>query len=118
MKLLQLFITASIPVSKTLLITALGLYLATERIDVLGENTRKRLNTVAFYVFNPALVGSSLAKTITYHSVIKLWFMPVNILLTLIYCRFNIWMDTPPINKTSSTSPRSHCGKLCCWKSG
>ncbi|KAK9928509.1 hypothetical protein M0R45_025642 [Rubus argutus] len=58
MKLLQLFITASIPV--------------------------KHLNSVAFYVFTPALVGSILAQTITYHSMVKLWFMPVNILLTFI----------------------------------
>ncbi|KAK9928512.1 hypothetical protein M0R45_025644 [Rubus argutus] len=84
MKLLQLFITASIPVLKTLLITALGSYLATERVDVLGEDARKHLNSVAFYVFSPALVGSILAQTITYHSMIKLWFMPVNILLTFI----------------------------------
>lgn len=107
MKLLQLFITASIPVLKTLLITALGSYLATERVNILGEDTRKHLNSVcipgyffflhfsywsnevnwwlvlyiigfideqvAFFVFNPALVGSSLAETITYDSMIKLW---------------------------------------------
>nr|XP_011465006.1 PREDICTED: uncharacterized transporter YBR287W-like isoform X2 [Fragaria vesca subsp. vesca] len=72
MKLLQLFITASIPVLKTLLITALGSYLATERVNILGEDTRKHLNSVAFFVFNPALVGSSLAETITYDSMIKL----------------------------------------------
>ncbi|KAM0067878.1 putative membrane transport protein [Helianthus debilis subsp. tardiflorus] len=37
-----------------------------------------------FFVFNPALVGSKLANTITYKSLISLCFMPVNILLTFI----------------------------------
>ncbi|KAB2631974.1 transporter-like [Pyrus ussuriensis x Pyrus communis] len=84
MELLQLFVTASIPVLKVLLITALGSYLALDRVDILGEVTRKNLNTVVFYVFSPALVGSNLAKTITYESMVKMWFMPVNILITFI----------------------------------
>ncbi|XP_040368138.1 protein PIN-LIKES 3 isoform X1 [Rosa chinensis] len=101
MKLFQLFITASIPVLKTLLITALGSYLATERVNILGEDSRKHLNSVVFFVFNPALVGSSLAQTITYHSMIKLWFMPVNILMTFIVGSIFGWVlilltRTPP----------------------
>ncbi|XP_050376788.1 LOW QUALITY PROTEIN: protein PIN-LIKES 3-like [Argentina anserina] len=105
MKLLQLFITASIPVLKTLLITALGSYLATERVNILGEDTRKHLNSVVFFVFNPALVGSSLAdhniQTITYDSMIKLWFMPLNILLTFVVGSIFGWIlnlltRTPP----------------------
>ncbi|KAF5955860.1 hypothetical protein HYC85_008716 [Camellia sinensis] len=39
---------------------------------------------IVFFVFNPTLVGSNLAKTITYESLIKLWFMPLNILITFI----------------------------------
>ncbi|XP_050379227.1 protein PIN-LIKES 3-like [Argentina anserina] len=84
MALLQLFITASIPVLKVLLITALGSYLALERVNILGEQTRKNLNTIVFYVFSPALVGVNLAQTITYDNMIKLWFMPVNIMITFI----------------------------------
>ncbi|KAF3446943.1 hypothetical protein FNV43_RR12123 [Rhamnella rubrinervis] len=84
MELLQLFITASIPVLKVLLITALGSFLALDRINILGAETRKHLNTMVFYVFNPALVSSNLAKTITYDSMVKLWFMPVNILITFV----------------------------------
>ncbi|PRQ19431.1 putative membrane transport protein [Rosa chinensis] len=84
MALLQLFITASIPVLKVLLITALGSYLALERVNILGEETRKNLNTVVFYVFSPALVVTNVAQTITYDGMIKLWFMPVNILITFI----------------------------------
>ncbi|KAM5574008.1 protein PIN-LIKES 3-like [Rosa sericea] len=101
MKLFQLFITASIPVLKTLLITALGSYLATERVNILGEDSRKHLNSVVFFVFNPALVGSSLAQTITYDSMIKLWFMPVNVLMTFIVGSIFGWIlilltRTPP----------------------
>lgn len=84
MALLDLFISASIPVLKVLLVTALGSFLALDRVNVLGAETRKHLNNIVFFVFSPALVASSLAKTITYESVIKLWFMPVNVLITFI----------------------------------
>jgi len=101
MGLLELFITASIPVLKTLLLTALGSYLALESVDILGEDARKHLNTVVFYVFNPALVSTNLAKTITSESMLKLWFMPVNILITFIVGSVLGWIlviitRTPP----------------------
>lgn len=51
MELLQLFITASVPVLKVLLITALGSYLALDSVDILGEDARKHLNTVSFLLF-------------------------------------------------------------------
>lgn len=47
MKLLNLFIAASIPVLKVLLITALGSYLALPRIHILGQDARKHLNEVS-----------------------------------------------------------------------
>lgn len=50
MEVFQLFITATIPVLKVLFITALGSYLALERVNILGEETRKNLNTVIFYL--------------------------------------------------------------------
>ncbi|KAG8377201.1 hypothetical protein BUALT_Bualt08G0003500 [Buddleja alternifolia] len=84
MGLLDLFITSSIPVLKVLLVTGLGSYLALDRIDILGDDARKHLNNIVFFVFNPALVSSNLAKTITYESMLKLWFMPLNILFTFI----------------------------------
>ncbi|KAF6171550.1 hypothetical protein GIB67_018074 [Kingdonia uniflora] len=37
-----------------------------------------------FYVFTPALVGSKLADTITVSRLVKMWFMPINILLTFL----------------------------------
>lgn len=84
MGLLDLFIAASMPVLKVLLVTGLGLLLALDHIDLLGDDARKHLNNIVFFVFNPALVSSNLAKTITYESLKKLWFMPFNILFTFI----------------------------------
>ncbi|XP_027178691.1 protein PIN-LIKES 3-like isoform X2 [Coffea eugenioides] len=84
MGFLALFIVALIPVLKTLIVTAVGLFLALEKVDILGDTARHHLNNLVFFVFTPALVSSSLAETITMSSLIKLWFMPVNILLTFI----------------------------------
>ncbi|XVE98969.1 hypothetical protein REPUB_Repub03eG0155600 [Reevesia pubescens] len=84
MRILDLFVVASMPIMKVLLLTAFGSLLALDRIDVLGESARKQLNNVVFFVFNPAVVSSNLAKTITFESVVLLWFMPFNILNTFI----------------------------------
>ncbi|KAK7360388.1 hypothetical protein VNO77_02378 [Canavalia gladiata] len=84
MGFMQLFAVASFPVIKVLLITALGLFLALDSVNILGEDARNKVNQIVFYVFNPSLVGSNLAKTITFESVVLLWFMPVNILATFI----------------------------------
>ncbi|OMO93880.1 Auxin efflux carrier [Corchorus capsularis] len=81
---LDLFIAATIPVMNVLLTTALGLYLALDHVNIMGDETRKHMNNVVFYVFNPALVASNLAQTITYESMVKLWFMPFNVLLTFV----------------------------------
>ncbi|KAI4318142.1 hypothetical protein L6164_025948 [Bauhinia variegata] len=72
------------PVLKLLLITGVGSFLAMERFDILGEDARKHLNTMVFFVFTPALVYSNLAETLTFKSMLMLWFMPINALLTLI----------------------------------
>lgn len=84
MGFINLLYVASIPVVKVLLVTALGLFLALDNINILGLNARKYLNEIVFYVFNPALVGGNLAKTVTIESFLTLWFMPVNILLTFV----------------------------------
>ncbi|KAH9717418.1 protein PIN-LIKES 1 [Citrus sinensis] len=65
MQISDLFFVASMPVLKTLLLTTLGSFLALDKVDVMGENARKQLNSVVFFVFSPAIVGSNLAKTIT-----------------------------------------------------
>jgi len=44
---MQLLYVASLPVMKVLLITALGLFLAIDQVDVLGADARKRVNNVS-----------------------------------------------------------------------
>ncbi|KAK4348028.1 hypothetical protein RND71_034367 [Anisodus tanguticus] len=84
MAFVDLFVVALVPVLKTLIITAVGLFLALERVNLLGSTARHHLNNLVFYIFTPALVASSLAGTVTSSNIISLWFMPVNILLTFI----------------------------------
>ncbi|KAK7367165.1 hypothetical protein VNO80_09174 [Phaseolus coccineus] len=84
MGLVELLWVASMPVIKVLLITAVGLVLALENINLLGKDARIQVNNLVHYVLYPALVGGNLADTITSENVVLLWFMPVNILLTFI----------------------------------
>ncbi|VAI19032.1 unnamed protein product [Triticum turgidum subsp. durum] len=72
MGLLELFITACMPVLNMLLVTGVGSFLATDSAGILGKEARKHLNYVVFYVFNPALIATYLAKTITMESLAKL----------------------------------------------
>ncbi|XP_068647429.1 protein PIN-LIKES 3-like [Aristolochia californica] len=111
MRLLDLFVAATIPVIKVLLMTAVGSILALHRSAILGEDARKRLNNVVFFVFNPALVFSNLSQTITYKSVVFLWFMPLNILITVIVGSVLGWV------LIRVTKPPSHLRGLilgCC----
>ncbi|KAJ4841313.1 hypothetical protein Tsubulata_025696 [Turnera subulata] len=108
MGLLDLLIASSIPVLKVLLITALGSYLALDRVDIMGDIARKH---VVFYVFNPALVASNLAQTVTYDEMKKLWFMPFNILITYVIGSVLGWIVI------QCTRPPSHLRGLivgCC----
>ncbi|KAI3798691.1 hypothetical protein L1987_33969 [Smallanthus sonchifolius] len=72
MGFLDLFCAASMPVLKVLIVTALGSFLALDSINTLGQTTRKHVNEIVFFVFNPALIGSNLAGTITYESIISM----------------------------------------------
>lgn len=47
MALLDIFIAALVPILKVLLLTALGSILAIDRVDILGEDARKQLNSVS-----------------------------------------------------------------------
>ncbi|XVF82857.1 hypothetical protein PTKIN_Ptkin16aG0084000 [Pterospermum kingtungense] len=82
MGFVDLLVVALMPVLKVLLVTAVGLFIAIEKINLLGPEARNYLNKLEFYLFNPALLVSNLAGTITYKSVVTLWFMPLNIILT------------------------------------
>ncbi|KAE9611218.1 hypothetical protein Lal_00012001 [Lupinus albus] len=84
MELWGLFFVSLMPIVKVLLITAVGTLLALDRFQILGNNATKHLNTMVYFVFAPALVCGNLAKTITLRSMIMLWFMPLNVLLTFV----------------------------------
>ena len=62
MGFLDLFIVALMPMLKILLITAVGLFLATERINLLGANARPYLNNVSwnFLLFNIGFLTNML----------------------------------------------------------
>ncbi|XP_059434321.1 protein PIN-LIKES 3-like isoform X1 [Corylus avellana] len=92
MGFLDLFIVALMPVLKILLVTAVGLLLGTERIDLLGANARQILNRIVFFVFSPSLIISNLADTITLDSLATLWFMLLNILLTFLIGTALAWI--------------------------
>ncbi|KAJ9541232.1 hypothetical protein OSB04_027738 [Centaurea solstitialis] len=92
MGFLELFSTASMPVLKVLILTGLGSFLALDSVDILGQTTRKQVNNIVFFVFTPALISSNLAETITLKSIISMWFMPVNILLTFIIGSVLAWL--------------------------
>ncbi|KAK4592492.1 hypothetical protein RGQ29_016865 [Quercus rubra] len=92
MGFLDLFIVALMPTLDLLLITAIGLFLATERINLLGANARPYLNNLVFYVFTPSNLFSKLADMITLESLVTLWFMPVNVLLTFIIGSALAWI--------------------------
>ncbi|PWA59490.1 Auxin efflux carrier [Artemisia annua] len=53
---------------KVLLVTGLGSFLAMESVDM-GPTTRKLVNNLVFFVFNPALVGSNLASTVILETI-------------------------------------------------
>ncbi|XP_021759434.1 protein PIN-LIKES 3-like isoform X2 [Chenopodium quinoa] len=82
MSTINLFVMASMPILKVLLITAIGSFLALDRVDILGNDARKHLNKVVFFVFGPALIASNLAKAVTFETFLTLWFMPINIFIT------------------------------------
>lgn len=50
MGLLDLFAVASIPVLKVLIMTSVGSLLATDHVNILGEDARKNLNNVSYFV--------------------------------------------------------------------
>ncbi|KAH1045873.1 hypothetical protein J1N35_036657 [Gossypium stocksii] len=84
MDIFRLFIISLMPVLKVLLVIIAGSILATQRFDLLGCDARRHLNNMVFYVFYPALIGCSLADTMTLEGLADLWFLPVNVLITCV----------------------------------
>ncbi|XP_042959480.1 protein PIN-LIKES 3-like [Carya illinoinensis] len=92
MDFLSLFIVALMPVLETLLVTAVGLVLGMESINLLGTISRQYLNKLVFFVFTPSLIVSALADTITLDGLGTLWFMLVNVLITFLIGSALAWI--------------------------
>jgi auxin efflux carrier family protein len=57
MGLLQLFVTASMPVLNVLLVSGVGSFLATENIGILSKECTKHLNNVGQVFYFPFLMS-------------------------------------------------------------
>ncbi|XXG46324.1 hypothetical protein AAC387_Pa02g1194 [Persea americana] len=84
MGILDLLIVSSVSVLKVLIMTSVGSLLATDHVNILGEDARKHLNNVVYFIFNPALVCANLSRTITFESMALLWFMPLNVFISYV----------------------------------
>lgn len=72
------------PILQVLILCVLGAFMATDYFKLFPTHVRKSLNRIVFAVFTPALVFSSLAKTVRLQDLISWWFMPVNIGITFL----------------------------------
>ncbi|XP_057809360.1 protein PIN-LIKES 7-like [Salvia miltiorrhiza] len=84
MGLLSLLGVSLMPILQVLLLCTLGAFMATDYLKLFPSQTRRALNRIVFAVFTPALVFSSLAKTVSLQDLISWWFMPVNIGITFL----------------------------------
>ncbi|KAG6385849.1 hypothetical protein SASPL_154730 [Salvia splendens] len=82
MGLVSLLEVSLMPILQVLLLCMLGAFMATDYLKLFPSQTRRALNRIVFSVFTPALVFSSLAKTVKLQDLISWWFMPVNIGIT------------------------------------
>ncbi|GMJ02343.1 PIN-LIKES 3 [Hibiscus trionum] len=114
MGFVDLLVVAVIPVIQLLLATAVGLFMAVDSVNLLGPVARHSLNNLVYFVFCPALVISSLAETITFESLVSLWFMPVNILLTFIIGSALAWF----LIQITTTPPHLHGLVIGCCSAG
>ncbi|KQK02170.1 protein PIN-LIKES 7 [Brachypodium distachyon] len=81
MGFMSLLLLASSPVVEVLLIALVGAYLASPSHGhgLLTPTARTHINRVVYAVFTPALMISSLSRTVTLRDAVSWWFMPVNI---------------------------------------
>ncbi|PIN23399.1 putative membrane protein [Handroanthus impetiginosus] len=84
MGFLSLLEVSSMPILQVLIISLLGAFMATDKLNLLPADARRSLNKIVFAVFTPSLVFSSLAKTVRLEDIISWWFMPVNIGITFV----------------------------------
>ncbi|KAE8682031.1 Auxin efflux carrier family protein isoform 1 [Hibiscus syriacus] len=114
MGFLNLFIVALMPVLKVILIAGVGLFIALDRIKLLGPDPNRHLNNLVFYVLSPALAATSLAETVTFKSFITLWFMPLNLLLAFVFGSLLAWL----LIKVTKTPKHVQCIVIGCCSAG
>ncbi|CAN4078576.1 unnamed protein product [Withania somnifera] len=76
---------ASMPILQVLIVSVLGVVMATDYLKLLPADTRKSLNRIVFVIFTPSLMFASLAESVTFQDIISWWFMPVNVGLTFLF---------------------------------
>ncbi|KAF9689525.1 hypothetical protein SADUNF_Sadunf01G0101000 [Salix dunnii] len=89
MGLWNLFFVALMPVLNVLLITAVGVFLAIQRVDIMGADARNHLNNVSDniveYIFFFAFLLFPKSNSFIYlFFIICRWFMPLNVLFTFV----------------------------------
>ncbi|KAH7427296.1 hypothetical protein KP509_10G038100 [Ceratopteris richardii] len=82
MEFLSIFVVASVPIVKVLLLGAFGALLATPYLNILPQDARYHLNKLVFSVYTPALVFCNLAQSVSPAKIIDWWFLPVNVIMT------------------------------------
>ncbi|KAL2333975.1 hypothetical protein Fmac_015188 [Flemingia macrophylla] len=81
----KLLEVASAPVIQVLLVSLVGVYMATDFCNnLLSADLRKSLNKIVFIAFTPSLIFASFAKSVSLDEMISWWFMPVNIGFTFL----------------------------------
>ncbi|QHN80315.1 hypothetical protein HN51_057219 [Arachis hypogaea] len=89
----ELLAVASNPIIQVLLVSAVGVYMASDKFDnFLSENFRRSLNKLVFIAFTPSLIFASFARSVSLDDMISWWFMPVNIGCTFVIGGFLGWL--------------------------
>ncbi|OVA16014.1 Auxin efflux carrier [Macleaya cordata] len=83
----ETLISAVVPLMKLICLTVIGLILAHPKMQIVPRATFKLLSKLVFALFLPCLIFTHLGQTITLEYLSRLWFIPVNVLIsTLIGC--------------------------------
>ncbi|KAH9604759.1 hypothetical protein KSS87_005429 [Heliosperma pusillum] len=75
---------AVLPIAKVFTMCFLGFLMASKVVNILPASGRKQLNGLVFTLLLPCLIFSQLGQAITIQKIIDWWFIPVNVVLTVI----------------------------------
>lgn len=97
-----------------LLVAGVGSFIATDFIGIFGEEARKHMNNIIFYVFYPSLSTSNISQAFTLERLASTWFMPINVFLTFLIGSVFGWV----LNKVTKAPPHLRPILLSCCASG